>query len=67
MSQTLELFLEVTMNTSSGANEFHYVYQFFRYMTHVFPCNGTKHYTPEHSDDNFTLEYEVNMQREIRS
>lgn len=37
-----------------------------RYMIHIFPCNGTKHYTPpEHSDDDFTLTYEVNMQEEI--
>lgn len=37
-----------------------------RYMTHIFPCNGTKHYTPpEHSDDDFTLKYEVNMRDEI--
>ena len=37
-----------------------------RYMTQIFPCNGTKHYTPpEHSDDNFTLKSEVNMQSEI--
>ncbi len=37
-----------------------------RYQTHLFPCNGTKHYTPpEHSDDDFTLKYEVDMQEEI--
>ena len=37
-----------------------------RYTTHIFPCNGTKHYTPpEHSDDDFTLKYEVNMRDEI--
>jgi len=37
-----------------------------RYMTHIFPCNGTKHYTPpEHSAGDFKLTYEVNMRDEI--
>ena len=37
-----------------------------RYTTHIFPCNGTKHYTPpEHSDEDFKLIHEVNMQDEI--
>lgn len=37
-----------------------------RYQTHIFPCNGTKHYTPpELSSDDFTLKYEVDMWDEI--
>ncbi len=37
-----------------------------RYKTHILPCNGTKHYTPpEHSSDDFTLKYEVDMRSHI--
>jgi len=37
-----------------------------RYKLQLFPCNGTKHYTPpEHSDDDFELKYEVNMQEQV--
>ena len=39
-----------------------------RYDTHVFPCNGTKHYTPpDLSSDTFTLKYEVDMREEMGS
>ena len=37
-----------------------------RYQTHLFPCNGTKYYTPpEYSSDGFELIYEVDMSKKI--
>lgn len=37
-----------------------------RYNTLLLPCNGTKYYTPpENSDDNFKLEYEVDMKEQL--
>ena len=37
-----------------------------RYRTILLPCNGTKYYTPpENSDDNFSLQHEVDMVKEM--
>ena len=39
-----------------------------RYMTHLLPCNGTKHYTPPRlPDDIYRLIHQVNMQEHLDS
>jgi len=37
-----------------------------RYITHLLPCNGTKHYTPPRQlDDTYRLIYSVNMEEKL--